>query len=139
MSGHESTVPQRRNGFPSHAMTEIRKLKKSESLEIRIPYPTKQAFMARCQADGRSASEALRGFIEAEIGGRPGRPARRWGRLIAGGLAAAALGAMAAPSLARPTAHLDFSAAAFAALDTNHDGQVSLAEFTSGRGRTDRP
>ena len=41
-------------------MSEPRKLKKSESLEIRIPYPTKQAFMARCRDGGRSASEALR-------------------------------------------------------------------------------
>jgi len=66
-------------------------MKKSESLEIRLPYPTKQAFMARCRADGRSASEALRGFIEAEIEGAPARPRLR--PLIAGALAAAAIGA----------------------------------------------
>lgn len=41
--------------------------KKSESLEIRIPYPTKTAFMALCQARGRSASEDLRGFIEQQL------------------------------------------------------------------------
>jgi hypothetical protein len=117
-------------------MTEVRKLKKSESLEIRIPYPTKQAFMARCQADGRSASEVVRGLIEAEIVARPAKP--RWGRLIAGALAAAALGAIAAPSLARPV-HMEVSATAFAALDANRDGQLSLAEFTSAPGRSDRP
>lgn len=94
--------------------------KKSETLEIRLPYPTKQAFMARCRDDGRSASEALRGFIEREIEG-PGRPsrARHW---IAGALMAAAAGAVAVPSLARP-------ASQFQRLDLNHDGAVSLAEF----------
>ena len=46
-------------------MSAPRKLKKSETLEIRLPYPTKLAFMARCQDAGVSASEALRGFIGA--------------------------------------------------------------------------
>lgn len=48
-------------------MSEPRRLKKSESLEVRIPYPTKQAFMARCRADGVSASESVRGFIEGRL------------------------------------------------------------------------
>jgi len=128
-------------------MTELRRLKKSESLEIRIPHPTKQAFMARCQADGRSASEAVRGFIEAEIGAV--RPKRRARYLVAGALAAAAVAAIAAPSLARPAADAEFqaidangdraiSAAEFARLDANHDGRVSLAEFRGPPGRTGR-
>jgi hypothetical protein len=113
--------------------------KKSESLEIRIPYPTKQAFMARCQADGVSASEALRGFIEREI--QPASPARgglrRW---IAGGLIAAAVGAVALPSLAQTAEAAEFhrldvdgdgrvSLAELARADRNHDGQLSLAEY----------
>ena len=124
------------------------RLKKSESLEIRLPYPTKQAFMARCQADGRSASEALRGFIEAELAGP--RPRGRLRYLLAGGLAAAALGAIAVPSMARPAASAEFQAidangdgalspAEFARLDADHDGRVSLDEFTKARGRTGRP
>lgn len=113
-------------------MTETRRLKKSESLEIRLPHPTKQAFMARCQEEGRSASEALRRFIEDEL--QP-KPKRRLRYLSAGGLAAAALAAMAAPSLAGPAA----SAAEFARLDANHDGQISLAEFTAGRAGSVRP
>src|SRR6195952_1800034 len=87
------------------------RLKKSETLEIRLPYPTKVAFMARCRDDGRSASEALRGFIDGHI--EPRRPARRAplqlsGRLIAGALIAAAMGAVALPSLARPTLRAEF-------------------------------
>lgn len=106
--------------------------KKSESLEIRIPYEAKQAFMARCQREGRSASEALRGFIEAEIGPPPKARPRRL-RLAAGALIAAAVGAAALPSLARvqsadPAADL-LRRAAFAQMDANHDGVLSLDEY----------
>jgi hypothetical protein len=109
-------------------MTAPRKLKKSESLEIRIPYPTKQAFMARCRDEGRSASEALRALIDGQLeAARPAPPARRrpW-RLIAGALVAAAVGAAAVPSLARP----GLRAAEFTALDANHDGVLSFAEYS---------
>jgi hypothetical protein len=105
------------------------RLKKSETLEIRLPYPTKLAFMARCRDEGRSASEALRGFIDGEIG--PARPARRSSRLLVGALIAAAVGATALPSLARPSHALTL--AEFARLDTDHDGKVSLAEFKTSR------
>ena len=61
------------NASEDRPMTEPRRLKKSESLEIRIPHPTKEAFMARCRADGRSASEALRAFIDQQLEA-PARP-----------------------------------------------------------------
>ncbi len=105
-------------------MTEHRRLKKSEFLEVRLPHPTKQAFMDRCHGEGRSASEAVRGFIDAYLAGpRRGAPGRA-ARLIAAGAALLACGLAAAPSFARPTAGGDF-----ARLDLNHDGRVSLAEF----------
>ena len=112
-------------------MPEPRKLKKSESLEIRIPYPTKLAFMARCRNEGRSASEALRGYIDGQLETtqlettRPRRPRRGTWRLITGAAIAAAVGAAAVPSLARP----DLRAAEFARLDANRDGVISYAEF----------
>ena len=107
-------------------MTEHRRLKKSEFLEIRLPYPTKQAFMNRCRADGRSASEAVRSYIDAYLAApsqrrTPGRP----GRLIAAGAALLICGLVAAPSFARPTAGDDFGR-----LDLNHDGRVSPVEFS---------
>jgi hypothetical protein len=108
--------------------------KKSESLEIRIPYAAKTAFMARCQAEGRSASEALRAFIDQQIEG-PRPNVRRW-RLVAGALIAAALGAIALPSLARPAAdpaHDLLRRVAFAHLDANHDGVLTLDEYRRGR------
>lgn len=91
-------------------MSTSRPLKKSETIEIRIPYPTKAAFMARCRQDGSSASEALRRLIDehlaeaAEIRPAPQAPAgqRRLRHLAAGALIAAAVGAVALPTLARP-------------------------------------
>jgi hypothetical protein len=103
--------------------------KKSETLEIRLPHALKQAFMARCGSEGRSASETLRGFIEQALAdGEPRRPVRRL-RWAAVGLAAVSLGAIAAPSLARPSLPVQF-----ARLDADHDGQLSLAEFERGAG-----
>jgi hypothetical protein len=104
--------------------------KKSETLEIRLPFDQKQAFMVRCQAEGRSASEALRGFIDESLAEprRPeGRPSGRRLRWAAVGLAAMSLGAVAAPSLARPSLP-----AQFARLDADHDGRLSFAEFERG-------
>ena len=119
------------------------KLKKSESLEIRLPYPTKVAFMARCRDEGRSASEALRQFIDGEVDvARPGVHAasgnRVW-RLIAGAAVAGAMAAVAVPSLAHPTLRAEFdrldlngdhviTAAEFDRLDANHDGKITLEE-----------
>jgi hypothetical protein len=100
--------------------------KKSESLEIRIPHPTKQAFMARCQAEGRTASEALRGFIEAHLEPAPApRRGRKPWRLIAGALAAAGLAAAAAPTLARPSLQAEFQR-----LDANGDQVITLDELS---------
>ena len=92
-------------------MASSRPLKKSETLEIRIPYPTKAAFMARCREDGSSASEALRRLIDQHLAdeapirpsARPVAPgSRRLLHLAAGALIAAAAGAVALPSLAHP-------------------------------------
>lgn len=107
-------------------MTEPRRLKKSESLELRIPYSTKAAFMARCRADGRSASEALRAFIDQQLES-PAKPrtSRKGLRLLVGAAIAAAVGAAALPSLARPSV----THAPFDRVDTNHDGVLSRAEY----------
>lgn len=123
-------------------MSPTPRLKKSETLEIRLPYPTKLAFMARCRDEGRSASEALRHFIDEHLEGQ--KPARRPRHLIAGALIAAAMGAVALPSLARPSLRADFdrldlngdnaiSLAEFARLDTDHDGKISFAEFRAAQ------
>jgi hypothetical protein len=124
-------------------MTQPR-VKKSETLELRLSYPAKLAFMARCRDEGRSASEALRLFIEGHV--EPIKPARRMPqRLIAGALIAAAVGAFALPSLARPSLRAQFdsldlaghgaiSLSDLARLDTNHDGKISFEEFRAAYG-----
>jgi hypothetical protein len=108
------------------------KLKKTESIELRLPHTLKQAFMARCRASGASASAALRGFIVDYVEGRvvaraePARSLRaplRWA-LVAGALLA--VGALAEPSLARPSLP-----AAFARIDADHDGRISFGEFSN--------
>ena len=79
------------------------KAKMCETLEIRLPYEAKRAFMDRCRAEGRSASEALREYIEWYV--QPQRSSRiscgafRW---VAAGLSALAVGATAVPSFACP-------------------------------------
>jgi hypothetical protein len=101
--------------------------KKTETLEIRLPPEIKAAFMARCQATQRTASEALRGFIERDLTPQKPTPRRRglaW-HALAAAVAGLAVGAVAAPSLAR-TATSD---SAFERLDANHDGVLSLEEF----------
>ncbi|MDB5451775.1 MAG: hypothetical protein JWO33_353 [Caulobacteraceae bacterium] len=113
-------------------MSERPKLKKSESLEIRLPYPTKQAFMARCRDDGRSASDAMRGFIDFYLDGEARRAragARGWKLIAAGSAAALMAAAMAAPTVARTMLQPSAAEAEFLKLDANHDGRLSLAEF----------
>jgi hypothetical protein len=52
-------------------MSTQRPPKKSETLEIRIPYPTKTAFMEKAKAEGRAASEIVREQIDAYLGQEP--------------------------------------------------------------------
>jgi Ca2+-binding EF-hand superfamily protein len=130
------------------------KLKKSETLEVRIPYETKQAFLTACREDGTTASEVVRGSIQDYLDERvrpipqPERsnvvdlvknlhPAvRRYGpRAAASAVAAVALATFATlPSAAAP----DFQAQ-FKRFDTNGDGVISPEEFSGrfGGGKSD--
>jgi hypothetical protein len=117
-----------------------RSLKKTDTLELRIPHGAKQAFMARCAAEGRGASETMRMLIDGHMT-RPVRAARRrLLRLLAAVAIAAGAGAVALPSRAAGVARTGYdsldrnhdgavSVAELAALDANRDGVVSLAEY----------
>ncbi|VXB37745.1 hypothetical protein [Brevundimonas sp. G8] len=104
-------------------------LKKSETVEIRLPHATKSAFMARCRAEGRTASDAIRRFIDAELSQTSTTrraPRLGWRPLLAAAVAGLALGAVAAPSLAQSSPP---TRAAFDRMDRNHDGIVSFDEY----------
>lgn len=121
-----------------------RKPKKSETLEVRIPYETKQAFLTACREDGTTASEVVRGSVQSFLDTREQphpqwtrtlimkfpQPVRRYGpRIAAGALAAVGLATFAVlPSAAAP----DF-AAIFKQLDVNGDGMLTSREFSASQ------
>jgi hypothetical protein len=117
------------------------KVKKSETLEVRIPHETKQAFLTACRKDGTTASEVVREQVQSYLDARerPPQPeakrtlvmklpdnVRHYApRVAAGGIVAIGLTALAVlPSAAAP----DFKAQ-FSRLDVNADGVLSVDEF----------
>lgn len=115
-----------------------RKEKKSESLDIRLPFEQKRAFMDATKSQGETASNALRRFIasyieEARLAEQPNPVqeitmtlARHRFKTIATA-AGAALGVFsvaALPSAAESTA--------FDALDKNKDGLITEGEIAPG-------
>jgi hypothetical protein len=108
-------------------MASIKPPKKTETIEVRLSHAAKEAFMERCRLEHRTASDAVRGFINEQIAPKtPQRTMPHW-RIAAAGLAGLALGAgAAAPSFARAA---QGTRAAFEQLDRNHDGVLSYEEF----------
>lgn len=115
-----------------------RKEKKSESLDIRLPFEQKRAFMAATKAQGETASQALRRFIadyieEARLAEQPNPVqeitmtlARHRFKSIATA-AGAALGVFSVTAL--PSAA---DSTAFDALDKNNDGVITEGEILPG-------
>ncbi|MBI1361010.1 MAG: hypothetical protein GC155_12090 [Alphaproteobacteria bacterium] len=122
--------------------------KKSETLEVRLPYETKQAFLTACREDGTTASEVVRGTIDDYLDARErpspppetgrllemiSRPIRKKRYMLAGaGVLAAGL-AVALPSAAGPDMR-----AAFNRLDANKDGVLSADEFEGSKSGADK-
>lgn len=105
--------------------------KKNDSIEIRLPDETKAAFREKCRREGRTASEAVRSFIDEQL--EPGVRVRRsrrsiWRIDLAVAAGAVLGGGIAAPSIA---ASSDTSRSAFHALDRDHDGALTYEEFRS--------
>lgn len=121
------------------------RMKKSETLEVRIPHETKQAFLNACREDGTTASEVVRDQVQSYLDAREqpqqekgklmqfSPTVRRYGpRVVAGSIAALGLTALAVlPSAAAP----DFKAQ-FGRLDTNGDGVLSVDEFLGPADKT---
>ncbi len=110
-----------------------RKPKKDETLEVRLPHETKHAFMERCKAEGRTASEAVRGFIEDHLA-RPfetKEPAMKFPRTAPVALAAAAAIAAVSVFAAQPSRAGPDLQAMFKLMDINGDGTVTAEEFAN--------
>jgi hypothetical protein len=112
-------------------MASIKAPKKNGTIEIRLSDEEKAAFMERCRQDERTASEAIRTFINEQLAPRPrtrhGR-APYW-RIAAAGIVGIVLGiGVAGPSLARSAQN---TRAQFDRLDRNHDGMLTYQEFRS--------
>ena len=127
--------------------------KKTETLEVRLPPETKQAFMAACRANGVSASRVVRALIRRYLRSASRAPIdwkRELEMLFTGKsrkakLAGAALGAtaaaIAAVSLAGPAqaATDPRLAAIFDLMDRDHDRRVTAAEFFNPPAETPQP
>ena len=119
--------------------------KKIESLEVRLPPETKAAFMAACRANGKSASEVIRSYVERYVRLASGAPnhspmelnmvfarstlkAKTIAGLVAGAVATCAITLLGTPALASPD---DRIAALFQWLDRDRNEGLSMAEFVS--------
>jgi hypothetical protein len=110
-----------------------RKTKKSETLQVRLPYGMKKEFMERVQLENRSASDLIRDFIESYLAGpveilkSPTAVMIRrrfiYPTLMAAGLVGAVIVFMPNPGSAG-TLQSEFDV-----LDVDRDGYISGAEF----------
>ena len=106
--------------------------KKTDSLEVRVPYAVKRDFMARTRARGRTASAVLREFIDAYLAGAvPSEERSMLKRLATPAAATAVIATVVAAHVMVPTAA---SAApnfksVFDQLDSDKDGKLSADEL----------
>lgn len=112
-----------------------RRSKKSESIEVRLSHPDKLALMSRAAAEGRSASDIVRGSINRYVGGHP-RKRPNIVRMLARGLTFVALPATVlalAYSISSPArADRDYERAfrsSLQRLDKDHNGAIDRREF----------
>jgi hypothetical protein len=116
----------------------MREEKKSESLEVRLSYSQKIAFMEACRKEGLTASEALRAGIEGFLDEHDRQSQRQFQmkdvvtlmkRNLRKSLATAgAVAASSAMLLAMPSAASD---EAFERLDRNSDGVLTAGEISA--------
>jgi Ca2+-binding EF-hand superfamily protein len=112
-------------------MNERRPQKKSESIEVRVSHEVKSAFMRKALAEGRSASDVVRGFIALYLADQTKEARsmiyRAWKpAAVLGGAALAILWSALAPS---PVSAAPDLRAAFARFDRDGDRAITLAEF----------
>ncbi|TRO97128.1 hypothetical protein FKB34_00540 [Glycocaulis profundi] len=112
-----------------------RPAKKSEAVEVRLSHADKQAFLAACERQDRTASGVLREAMAHFV--RTGRAApSRWSRIMPYSLAAASLALLAAVQSADrlPGGDRPYAIAEFDELDLNSDGRLTLPEYRRAQG-----
>lgn len=112
-------------------MTGPREPKKSETIEVRVPYEVKSALMDKAHAEGRSASEVIRESILSYLAGQPKETSSMLSILwkpaaVVGALSAALMSVTLLPSASHAQPDLK---SVFQMLDRNHDGAITADEF----------
>jgi hypothetical protein len=106
--------------------------KKSETLEVRLSYEAKQAFMRKAASENRSASEIVRGLLCRYVD-EPARRQfvkhRRWKAAAVAGAAMLLVGTVSWPLTQNGRAATQFSAAS--------DRRALLDRLKHGAGRVD--
>lgn len=101
-------------------------VKKNVTLEVCLADTAKAAFMEHCRQRDRTASEAIRMFIDDQLEPIPVPRVRSQWRVALAWSVGLALGVgVAVPSLARPER---CAAPSFVQLDRNHDGVLTPRE-----------
>ncbi|WP_203292183.1 EF-hand domain-containing protein [Maricaulis parjimensis] len=122
-----------------------RREKQSESLEIRLGYSAKQAFMEACREKGLTASEVVRDFVEAyPVAPQAGRGPRILNKitefpmsLAASTLLMFSLGASALLTVQPATADVHDPETSFASIDRDGDGAFNLIDLYHEAGLTE--
>jgi predicted transcriptional regulator len=108
-----------------------REPKKSETVEVRLSHEVKRALMEKARTEGRSASEVIRASIDTYLAEQRKEDRSMfvtlWKPAAAIGAASVALlWAALAPTAVQAKPDLR---AIYQAIDSNHDGAISLDEF----------
>ncbi len=122
-----------------------RREKQSESLEIRLGYSAKQAFMDACREKGLTASEVVRDFVESYPVERQAAPGPRFFNkltefpmsMAASTLLMFTLGASALLPAQTANANNHDPEASFASIDHDGDGSFDLLDLYREAGLTE--
>lgn len=102
--------------------------KKSESIEVRLPYSIKTNFMEKCTEDGDTASHVLRGFIASYLRTKPNNRIAKFAP-IALVLPILITGLYISHLTETPNPQTSLAQQAlFSSFDTNHDGFLTATD-----------
>lgn len=104
-----------------------RREKKSETIEVRVSYSEKLAFMEACKQAGTTASQAIRSYI-GDVLSPTSRSERQVSQIAAGIVMLLLVAALGLMFLTKGNAPATAADRVMAALDTNGDGVITLGD-----------